>query len=71
MGFCKKKKNISDQEQKNEELGTKWIWTAIDSSTKLLFCFLIGDRTLTDGQTFLNGLTTKRIGDRSIIWYKS
>jgi hypothetical protein len=39
--LCKKKKRVSEQ-----ELGKKWIWTAIDTPTRLIVCFLIGDRTL-------------------------
>ncbi len=57
MGFCKKKKTIS--EQGYEELGKKWIWTALDTTTRLLVCFLIGDRTLEDAHTFLKDLVSR------------
>jgi len=54
MGVCKKKKSV-DQ----EEIGRKWIWTALDTSTRLIVCFLIGDRTLEDASCFLNELVSK------------
>jgi IS1 family transposase len=50
-----KKKNSADQ----EEIGKKWIWTALDTTTKLIVCFLIGDRTLEDARCFLNELVSK------------
>ena len=52
MGLCKKKKNVSEQELENE-IGKRWIWTALDTTTRLLVCFLIGERTLEDARCFL------------------
>ncbi len=60
MGFCKKKKSKS--EQRCEELGTKWIWTALDTPTRLIVCFLIGDRTLEDAHCFLKDLASRTKG---------
>ena len=54
MGVCKKKKSV-DQ----EEIGRKWIWTALDTSTRLIVCFLIGDRSIEDAHSFLKGLVSK------------
>jgi IS1 family transposase len=54
VGLCKKK---SSAEQ--EEIGKKWIWTALDTPTRLIICFLIGDRTLEDARCFLNELVSK------------
>ena len=54
MVFCKKKKRVSEQ-----ELGKKWIWTAIDTLTRLIVCFLIGDRTLEDARQFLKDLVSR------------
>lgn len=54
MVFCKKKKRVSEQ-----ELGKKWIWTAIDTPTRLIVCFLIGDRTLEDARQFLKDLVSR------------
>jgi IS1 family transposase len=51
---CKKKKRVSEQ-----ELGKKWIWTAIDTPTRLIVCFLIGDRTLEDARRFLKDLVSR------------
>jgi len=52
--LCKKKKRVSEQ-----ELGKKWIWTAIDTPTRLIVCFLIGDRTLEDARLFLKDLVSR------------
>jgi len=54
VGVCKKKKS-ADQ----EEIGRKWIWTALDTSTRLIVCFLIGDRSLEDAHCFLKDLISK------------
>ena len=54
MVICKKKKRISEQ-----ELGKKWIWTAIDTPTRLIVCYLIGDRTLEDARIFLKDLVSR------------
>jgi len=51
---CKKKKPISEQ-----EFGRKWIWTAIDTPTRLIVCFLIGNRTLQDARRFLKDLISR------------
>jgi IS1 family transposase len=52
--LCKKKKRVSEQ-----EIGKKWIWTAIDTPTRLIVCFLIGDRTLKDARRFLKDLVSR------------
>jgi IS1 family transposase len=52
--LCKKKKSVSEQ-----ELGKKWIWTTLDTPTRLIVCFLIGDRTLEDARLFLNDLVSR------------
>ncbi len=54
MVLCKKKKRVSEQ-----ELGKKWIWTTIDTPTRLIVCFLIGDRTLEDARLFLKDLVSR------------
>ena len=60
MGLCKKKKNLSEQELE-QEFGKKWIWTAIDTTTRLIVCFLIGDRTLEDARRFLKDLVSRTV----------
>lgn len=54
MVVCKKKRPIGEQ-----EFGRKWIWTAIDTPTRLIVCFLIGDRTLQDARRFLKDLISR------------
>ncbi|MBE9580126.1 MAG: DDE-type integrase/transposase/recombinase [Proteobacteria bacterium] len=54
MGLCKKKKNVG-----REEIGTKWIWTALDTTTRLILCHLVGDRTLKDARLFLKDLISR------------
>ena len=58
MGLCKKKKNLSEPELE-QEFGKKWIWTALDTTTRLIVCFLIGDRTLKDARIFLKDLVSR------------
>ena len=58
MGFCKKKRNLSEQEPE-VEFGQKWIWTALDTATRLIVCFLIGERTLEDARKFLTDLVSR------------
>jgi len=52
--FVKKRKRVSDQ-----GLGKKWIWTAIDTPTRLIVCFLIGDRTFEDARRLLKDLVSR------------
>ncbi len=61
MDFCKKKKDLSEQDIK-ESQGEKWIWTAVDAPTRLIVCFLIGDRTMEDGKQFLSDLVSRLLG---------
>ncbi|MFC1858895.1 hypothetical protein ACFL9U_12845 [Thermodesulfobacteriota bacterium] len=58
MGFCKKKKR-DDEEEPEEQIGKKWIWTALDTTTRLIVCYLIGDRTLIDARRFLKDLISR------------
>ena len=58
MGICKKKKS-ADQEEIERDIGRKWIWTALDTTSRLIICFLLGDRTLEDARSFLNELILK------------
>ncbi len=58
MVLCKKKKNLSEQELE-QEFGKKWIWTALETTTRLIVCFLIGDRTLEDARKFLKDLVSR------------
>ena len=42
-----------------KEYGRTWIWTALDTNSRLLICFMVGDRTLEDCRKFLKELMTK------------
>lgn len=56
MDFCPKKKSVSEEDLENE-FGRKWIWTAFDVNTRLILCYLVGDRTLEDCRRFLKDLS--------------
>ena len=58
MVFCKKKKS-ADEKEPEEAIGKKWIWTALDTTTRLIVCYLIGDRTLVDARRFLKDLISR------------
>lgn len=58
MGICKKKK-CSPEEVVEREFGEMWIWTALDSTSRLLICYLIGERTLEEGRMLLRDLTNR------------
>ena len=58
MVLRKKKKNLSEQKLE-QEFGKKWIWTALETTTRLIVCFLIGDRTLEDARKFLKDLVSR------------
>jgi IS1 family transposase len=60
MGLCKKKK-CSPKEAIERGYGDTWIWTALDSTSRLLICYLIGERTLDDGRTFLRDLKKRLV----------
>lgn len=55
VGICKKKRNVSEEELE-KEIGKRWVWTALDTKTRLIVCFLIGERTLEDARCFLKDL---------------
>lgn len=59
MGICKKKRTLSDEEL-TSEYGETWIWTAIDSTTRLLICSVIGERILENARKIV-----REIKDRS------
>jgi len=58
LDLCKKKKSLPDEEQETED-GRTWIWTALDSATRLIVTFLIGDRTLEEAHRFLKDLVAR------------
>jgi len=58
MDFCTEKKAISDQDIENL-YGRTWIWTALDVNTRLIICFLVGNRTLEECRKFLKDLSCR------------
>jgi IS1 family transposase len=57
VGLCKKKK--CSGEGIKQESGERWIWTALDTKSRLLISHFIGERTLDDGRKFMNDLKTR------------
>ena len=58
MVFCSKKKALTDDDLQ-AHYGQTWIWAAIDSETRLIICFLVGDRTLESCREFLRELSSR------------
>lgn len=50
-----KQKNASP-EMKEKGWGDVWTWTAIDPDTKLMFCWLVGDRSASSAWHFINDI---------------
>jgi len=58
--FCyAKAKNVPDEHQGTFGYGDVWTWTAIDSDTKLVPSWLVGERTTEDCYTFLRDLRSR------------
>jgi len=58
MDICPEKKAVSEKDIENE-YGRTWIWTAFDANTRLILCFLVGDRTLEYCRMFLKDLSCR------------
>ena len=52
------KKTLSEEDLE-KEYGRTWIWTALDPNSRLLICFLVGDRTMEDCREFFKHLMTR------------
>jgi IS1 family transposase len=62
--FCySKQKNVPLEHQGEFGYGDVWTWTAIDADTKLIPCWLVGERTLEDAVVFIEDLA-KRLANR-------
>ena len=48
------------------EYGSRWLWTAIDASTKLLVHFLFGERTLEQAHAILNEIKNRLAGNKPL-----
>jgi IS1 family transposase len=58
MDICPEKKAISEKDLE-KEFGRTWIWTALDVNTRLIICYLVGDRTLEDCRKFFKDLCSR------------
>jgi transposase-like protein len=62
VDLCKKKKCSGNQEEIDGQIGQTWIWTAIDTPSRLLITFWVGGRELDDARMFLKDLVTRLHG---------
>src|SRR5687768_11302086 len=55
--FCHaKEKNVPADHRGEFGYGDVWTWTAIDADTKLVPCWLVGERNATDAEAFISDL---------------
>ncbi len=54
-----KQKNIPERLKGASGIGDTWTWIALDSQTKLIPCFHIGDRNAVDAYLFINNLASR------------
>jgi IS1 family transposase len=59
MDLCKKKESLGSAEDSELQYGRTWIWTAIDTPTRLLITFWVGGRELDDARRMLTDLTSR------------
>lgn len=57
--FVGKKEKRATEAQKAQGLGDAWIWTAIDTPTKLIPCWHLGDRNADAAFTFMEDLASR------------
>ena len=51
-----KQKNVPEEHKDTYGYGDVWTWTAIDADTKLVPCWLVGERTYDDARVFISDL---------------
>jgi IS1 family transposase len=61
--FCYAKKANAAQSKKPEEAGDVWTWTALDSDTKLIISWTVGDRRSGSAHDFMYDLAERVTGD--------
>jgi len=54
-GHLSEKKTLSEEDIE-KEYGRTWIWTSLDSNTRLIISFLVGKRTIEDCEKFIKDL---------------
>jgi IS1 family transposase len=58
--FCyAKEKNVPLQDRARFGVGDIWTWTGIDADTKLIPCWLVGERTARDANLFMQDLASR------------
>lgn len=58
--FCyAKAKNVPDEHRGEFGYGDVWTWTAIDADSKLIPCWLVGERTQADAISFMSDLADR------------
>jgi IS1 family transposase len=62
VDLCKKKKCTGSQEDIECQYGQAWIWTAIDTTSRLLITFYIGGRQMEDARRMLTDLIERLEG---------
>jgi len=58
MVFCTEKKALDEEELKSQ-YGQTWIWASLDSDSRLIISYLVGDRTLESCRKFISQLSTR------------
>jgi len=58
MVFCTEKKALDEEELKSQ-YGQTWIWAALDSDSRLIISYLVGDRTLESCRKFISQLSKR------------
>ena len=58
MVFHSKKTAVSEEDHKHG-YGRTWIWTALDPVSRLIICYLVGDRTLGECRRFIRDLASR------------
>src|SRR5437764_14787861 len=57
--YCKDKNRTEEIAAKNPAAGDIWLWVAIDSETKLVPSWWLGDRTLRTAKSFVSDLASR------------
>ena len=52
-------KKTLDQKALQQQYGQPWIWTALDSHSRMIVCYLVGDRRLESCREFLRELSSR------------
>ncbi len=61
-----KDKNVPEDRQDDPNYGSVWTWTAIDSDTKLIPAWLVGDRSTEDCYDFMRDLRSRLLPGQRI-----